>query len=337
MKRYKILKTRRKTNYKVLELFAGAGGTALGFHNAGLKHIALIENDKNAVATLRKNKNFWNVIDEDVRKISFKDFKPDIVEAGFPCQAFSCAGKQKGFIDDRGKLIFEVFRCIKETKPKIVVAENVRGLVNHNNGKTLKTILNGFEKSGYKVEYKILKAQFLDTPQKRERLVIIGVRKDLGIPFVFPKEKKYMIFLKEALAKCPKSAGSDYPESKKKILDLIPPGGCWRNLPLKLQKEYMGGSFYLGGGKTGMARRLSFSEPSLTLTCSPSQKQTERCHPKETRPLTTREYARIQTFPDNWQFCGSTSSVYRQIGNAVPVNLGFHIGKSIVSMLDNIK
>ena len=96
----------------------------------------------------------------------------------------------------------------------------------------------------------------------------------------------------------------------------------------------MGGSFYLGGGKTGMARRLSWDEPSLTLTCAPAQKQTERCHPEETRPLTIREYARIQSFPDEWQFEGSLSSQYKQIGNAVPVNLGYHLGKCLIAMLD---
>jgi DNA (cytosine-5)-methyltransferase 1 len=95
----------------------------------------------------------------------------------------------------------------------------------------------------------------------------------------------------------------------------------------------MGGSFNLPGGKTGMARRLAWDEPSLTLTCAPAQKQTERCHPEETRPLTVREYARIQTFPDDWQFAGSTSSAYKQIGNAVPVNLGYHLGMSIAAML----
>ena len=109
-------------------------------------------------------------------------------------------------------------------------------------------------------------------------------------------------------------------------MELIPEGGYWRDLPEDLQKEFMGGSFHLGGGKTGMARRLAWSEPSLTLTCNPAQKQTERCHPKETRPLTVREYARIQTFPDEWEFVGSVSSQYKQIGNAVPVNLGYHVG-----------
>ncbi len=116
----------------------------------------------------------------------------------------------------------------------------------------------------------------------------------------------------------PKSGGAKYPESKKKVLDLVPPKGYWRDLPLETQKEYMGGSFYLGGGKTGMARRIGWDEPSLTLTCSLAQKQTERCHPDETRPFTVREYARVQTFPDEWTFDGSIAQQYKQIGNAVP-------------------
>ena len=136
--------------------------------------------------------------------------------------------------------------------------------------------------------------------------------------------------------KVPKSHGSEYPDAKKKILDMVPPGGYWRDLPEKYQKEYMGGSFHLGGGKTGMARRLSWEEPSLTLTCAPAQKQTERCHPEETRPLTVREYARIQTFPDNWEFMGSMSSQYKQIGNAVPVNLGYAVARSLIRLLNEI-
>ncbi|NJK85845.1 MAG: DNA (cytosine-5-)-methyltransferase, partial [Bacteroidales bacterium] len=130
------------------------------------------------------------------------------------------------------------------------------------------------------------------------------------------------------------SEGQKYPKSKREILALVPEGGYWRDLPLDIQKMYMGGSFYLGGGKTGMARRMSWNEPSLTLTCSPAQKQTERCHPEETRPFTVREYARIQTFPDEWKFSGSISQQYKQIGNAVPVNMAREIGFSIINFLN---
>jgi DNA (cytosine-5)-methyltransferase 1 len=117
---------------------------------------------------------------------------------------------------------------------------------------------------------------------------------------------------------------------------LVPEGGNWKDLPEDVAKAYMKGSYELGGGKTGMARRLAMDEPSLTLTCAPAQKQTERCHPVETRPLTVREYARIQTFPDEWQFCGSLSAKYKQIGNAVPVNLAWAIGRSLIRLFNDI-
>jgi DNA (cytosine-5)-methyltransferase 1 len=332
---YKILKSNKKSDYKIIELFAGAGGTALGFENAGLKHVFLTDWDKDATETLKLNRPNWNVIKEDIRKLDFKKLEVDIVEGGFPCQSFSYAGKKLGFEDVRGTMFFEFARCIKETNPKIAMAENVRGLLNHDNGKTLNTIEEIIRGLGYKVTHKVLKAQYFDVPQKRERLIILAIRKDIKSPFMFPKEKNYIISLREALENCPKSEGQKYPKNKKEILDLIPPGGYWRDLPLDLQKKYMMASFYMGGGKTGMARRLSWEEPSLTLTCAPAQKQTERCHPKETRPLTVREYARIQTFPDDWKFFGSMTSQYKQIGNAVPVNLGYHMGKCIIAILEN--
>lgn len=332
---YKILKDKKETKYKTIELFAGAGGTAIGFENAGLQHVLLNEWDKNAVETLKINRPKWNVIGGDIANVDFKGIKADIVQGGFPCQTFSYAGKKMGFEDTRGTMFFEFARCVKEVNPKIAIGENVRGLLRHDNGKTLNTMVKIIEDLGYRVQYRVVRSQYLDVPQKRERLIIMAVRNDLKIPFIFPKEKNYTISMKEALDKCPKSVGQEYPERKKKILELVPPGGYWRDLPVELQKEYMGASFYMGGGKTGMARRLSWDEPSLTLTCSPAQKQTERCHPDETRPLNVREYARIQTFPDDWKFHGSTASQYKQIGNAVPCNLGYHIGKCLIAMLEN--
>ena len=119
-------------------------------------------------------------------------------------------------------------------------------------------------------------------------------------------------------------------------MELVPEGGDWRDLPEDIARAYMKGSYNLGGGKTGMARRLSMDEPSLTLTCAPAQKQTERCHPIETRPLTVREYARIQTFPDDWTFCENLTAKYKQIGNAVPVNLAWAVGRSLVRLFNQI-
>lgn len=332
-------------DYKVIELFAGAGGLAIGMEKAGLKCVALNEIDKWACQTLRKNRPNWNVLEGDIKDFSFEEYygSVDLVTGGFPCQAFSYAGKKLGLNDARGTLFYEFARVVKEVMPPVCIGENVRGLLSHEKGKTLEGMISILDEIGYNVvPVKVLKAINYKVPQKRERLIMVGIRKDIGVEYQYPKKHNKIYNLKDALKKgdlfdknVPKSDGAKYPESKKQILDLIPPKGYWRDLPVDLQKEYMGGSFYLGGGKTGMARRIGWDEPCLTLTCSPAQKQTERCHPDETRPFTVREYARIQTFPDTWKFEGSTSQQYKQIGNAVPVNLGQEVGYSVVKFLND--
>lgn len=333
------------SDYRVLELFAGAGGLAVGLEKAGLKCAALNEIDKWACRTLKNNRPNWKILEGDIRNFDFSEYKNniDIVTGGFPCQAFSYAGKRLGFSDARGTLFYEFARVVKEINPPICLGENVRGLLSHDGGKTLEGMISILDEIGYKVvtPLQVLKATGYKVPQKRERLVLVGIRKDINIPFSYPKPYKKVYNLKDALkagdlynSNVPISEGVKYPLKKKEILDRIPPKGYWRDLPIDLQKEYMGGSFYLGGGKTGMARRIGWDEPCLTLTCSPAQKQTERCHPEETRPFTVREYARIQTFPDNWEFSGSIAQQYKQIGNAVPVNLACEIGYSIVSFLN---
>lgn len=333
-----------ENEYSILELFAGAGGLAIGLEKAGLKCVALNEIDKWACQTLRNNRPNWNVLEGDIKDFDFSKFKNsvDVVTGGFPCQAFSYAGKKLGLNDARGTLFYEFARVVQEVKPAICIGENVRGLLSHEKGKTLQGMISILDEIGYKVApVQVLKAINFRVPQKRERLILVGIRKDIDIEFEYPKPSRKIYNLKDALKKgelyncdVPKSEGSTYPEHKKEVLDLVPPKGYWRDLPLDIQKEYMGKSFYLGGGKTGMARRIGWDEPSLTLTCSPAQKQTERCHPDETRPFTVREYARIQTFPDDWKFAGSISQQYKQIGNAVPVNLAREIGYSIIKALN---
>lgn len=334
--------------YKLLELFAGAGGLAIGMERAGFESVLLNELDKHACNTLRKNRPDWNVVEGDISKISFTQYRDqiDILSGGFPCQSFSYAGKQLGFEDTRGTLFYEFARAVRETNPKVLLGENVRGLLNHDNGETLKTISNIIRDLGYTlVEPHVLKAMFYQVPQKRERLFLVGIRNDLAenVKFAWPSSYKRILTMRDALKKgelypcdVPKSEGQTYPKRKAEILKMVPPGGYWRDLPDTVQREYMMKSYYLGGGKTGMARRLSWDEPSLTLTCAPAQKQTERCHPEETRPLTVREYARIQTFPDDWQFAGSVSAQYKQIGNAVPVNLAHAMGRALVRLLNQI-
>jgi len=330
--------------YKVLELFAGAGGLALGLEKSGLKCVALNEIDKHACQTLRENRPNWNVLEGDIKDLDFIEYKDnvDLVTGGFPCQAFSYAGKRLGLADARGTLFYEFARVVKEVNPPICIGENVRGLLRHDEGKTLEGMISILDEIGYNVvPVQVLKAINFNVPQKRERLILVGIRKDIAIEYTYPLSNHRIYNLEDALKKgdlydcdVPKSKGVKYPESKRKVLEMVPQKGYWRDLPIDVQKEFMGKSFYLGGGKTGMARRIGWDEPCLTLTCSPAQKQTERCHPEETRPFTVREYARIQTFPDEWEFAGAITQQYKQIGNAVPVNLGKEVGYSVVKFLN---
>ena len=335
--------------YTSVELFAGAGGLALGMSKAGFKHILLNEYDHEACNTLRKNRPDWNVVEADIHTLDFSEYrnKVDLLTGGFPCQAFSYAGNKGGFTDTRGTLFFELARAVKEINPKVFMCENVRGFLTHDNGKTIQVVKNVIAELGYTlVEPRILQAIKYKVPQKRERLIILAIRNDIAkkVTFHWPSPYFRIMTLRDAFFKgdlydtnVPKSEGQKYPEKKKRVMELVPMGGYWKDLPIEIQKEYMGKSFEQEGGKTGMARRLSLDEPSLTLTCAPAQKQTERCHPIETRPLTVREYARIQTFPDDWFFSGNLSSQYKQIGNAVPVNLSYAIGRALIRLFNDIE
>ncbi|KRN57756.1 DNA (cytosine-5-)-methyltransferase [Carnobacterium divergens] len=337
--------------YTVLETFAGAGGLALGLEQAGLNSVGAIEMDTQACNTLKKNRPNWNIIKEDIIEVANKGIRSheqfvlkeelDVLSGGYPCQSFSYAGKRHGLEDIRGTLFYPYSQILHDLRPKVFIAENVKGLVNHDNGRTLETMLDVFMQNNYTVYWNVLNAWNYDVAQKRERIVIVGIRNDLVekqiYPFAFPEVSSYKPVLRDVLKNVPDSLGTPYSEKKKKVLELVPQGGCWINLPEKVAKEYMGASYNSGGGRRGMARRISWDEPSLTLTTSPSQKQTERCHPEETRPFTTREYARIQSFPDDWKFEGSSSNIYKQIGNAVPVNLAKYVGLSVVNYLNQFK
>lgn len=335
-----------KRKLRSIELFAGAGGMALGMEQAGFMNKLNIEIDKDACETLRINRPNWNIIEGDINKIAdhgileyiSNNEEIDLICGGVPCQAFSYAGKGKGFADTRGTLFHPMSVIISDIQPRTFILENVRGLTTHDGGRTLETMIEVFEKIGYTIVWNVLNAWDYDTAQKRERLFMIGIRDDLynmqKSHFLYPEKQEYKPVLKDILKDVPKSDGRKYNERKQKVMDLVPPGGCWVDLPEEIAKEYMKRSYYLGGGKRGMARRMSWDEPSLTLTTAPDMKQTERCHPDETRPFTVREYARIQSFPDSWEFSGGITSQYKQIGNAVPVTLAKYIGLSIVKYLN---
>lgn len=327
--------------YNFIEVCAGCGGLSSGLIKAGFTPLLLNDNNKDCCNTLKRNHNSdIKIVLNSFEKIDYTDYinNIDLLCGGVPCQSFSQAGKRKGFDDLRGELMFKFIDLIKLIKPKIFLIENVKGLLTHNKGNTMRIIIeeiNHKTDNNYNIYYKCLDSFNYEVPQKRERVFIIGIMKSINKVYKYPEEIKNKILLKDVLYDVPYSEGSKYNNEKIELFKQIPQGGYWKNLPEEIQKKYLGKSYYSGGGKTGILYRLSMEKPSLTLLCSPSQKQTERCHPLEERPLKIREYARIQTFEDSYEFTGSITSIYKQIGNAVPVKLAYNIGLSLIKILED--
>jgi len=335
-------------------------GLDLGLMKAGLKIVASQDFDKWCVATILRNGHL--VVPGDLRNLLASDPSCDFILApsrqhrekvfavvgGPPCQAFSTAGKRLGLDDLRGSLYSQFLKVVASIRPRFFVMENVKGLSSmHIDPKDkespllLDHILLEAEALGYKTIHGILDAVHYGAPEFRERLVIIGSRENEDI--YLPKPTHFPIHQNPAMRwKTLKDAigdleGSDmvcakFSPRQQKFLKAIPEGKNWRSLPPAIAKEALGGAHGSGGGKTGFFRRLSYEEPSPTLVTSPTQKATMLCHPRETRPLSVKEYARIQGFPDSWIIEGHCNDCYRQIGNAVPVLLGEALGQMLVSV-----
>ena len=288
----------------------------------------------------------------------------DLVTGGPPCQPFSTAGKRMSVGDPRGSLFKDFIRIVEAVQPRYFIMENVRGLISapirhrpHSNrglghpvlepdelaGSALQVVLAEMEHLGYTVTApRLLEAANYGVPQTRSRVIFIASRDGESVSFPLPSHTKNSTgglskwcTLQDALIGLvdPEPEYIPYSESRLKYLRLLKAGQNWRYLPDELKQEAMGGAYKSGGGKVGFYRRLSWNKPSPTVTTSPHQKATDMCHPEELRPLSVRECARIQTFPDDWVFYGSTASKYRQIGNAVPVLLGKAIGEHIYKLI----
>lgn len=355
-------------NRDVISLFSGAMGLDIGLEQAGLHVVAGQDFDPSCVATM--DANGQNVLGGDIRNIEPQQLldlcrlspgEPFLICGGPPCQPFSTAGKRLGINDPRGSLFMDFIRMIDFIRPRFFIMENVKGIVSaplkqvplsqrdkgdpeQKLGIVLDVILSEFRKLGYKTVYGILDAVNYGVPQFRERFVLIGSRDNenifLPIPthFQMHQEEAYRWrTLKDAIYDLEHDCGeyASFSDDRLKFLKLVPEGGNWRSLPPELIPQAMGGAYESGGGKVGFYRRLSFHQPSPTLVTSPVQKATMMCHPTQDRPLSLREYARIQQFPDHWAFMGTTASKYRQIGNAVPVGLAVALGKSIIAVADN--
>lgn len=355
-----------KTKLNTLSFFSGAMGLDLGLEKAGFNVLLACEIDEASKKTIVSNDADVGLIGDllsyDVGKIlAFANLESpnqvDVIVGGPPCQAFSTAGKRKGFQDDRGNVFLKFLEVVQLIRPKYVVIENVRGLMSvpltidvddeiskqinlrQHNGSSLFYVKRRLEVSGYRVSFNLYNAANYGVPQVRERLVIIATLADTPVPYLTPTHSENGIFgmvpwvtFKEAVKGLSKKDCThvNFPEKRLKYIKLLNPGQNWRDLPDNLQREAMGNSYYLGGGKTGFYRRLAWDKPAPTLVTHPAMPATELAHPVENRPLSVQEYKRVQQFPDSWKIIGSIIDQYRQIGNAVPVGLGEAIGKEIM-------
>ena len=351
---------------RALSFFSGAMGLDIGLEKAGIDVILACESEKFIRETIKLNRPKIKLL-EDINNYSAKEIrkeaglkskeKIDLIVGGPPCQAFSTAGKRLSINENRGIVFIKYLELIKELNPTYFVIENVRGLLSvplkhvphdkrkgklktkEEKGGTLNYILNYLNNIGYKVSFNLYNSANFGSPQIRERVIIIGNKKE-KLPYLTPTHSQHGEFgLKpwktfKAAVKGLHNINHDYvkfPESRLKYYKKLKEGQNWRNLPLKLQKEALGNSYYLGGGKTGFLRRLGWNKPSPTLVTDPMMPATDLAHPVENRPLSIQEYKRIQEFPDDWKLAGSIRNQYKQIGNAVPVSLGRAIGKLIVN------
>lgn len=359
------------SNRDVISLFSGAMGLDIGLGEAGLNIVIGQDFDQACVHTMRANGH--KVLGGDIREIQPQEIldttglrvgEPFMICGGPPCQPFSTAGKRLGINDPRGSLFMDFIRMIDYIRPRFFVMENVKGIMSaplkhvpqanrsekdendpeQRLGTVLDVILSEFNKLGYKTVYGILDAVNYGVPQFRERFVLIGSRDHeeifLPVPTHFQMHQNSEYRWKTVgeairdLEDTPGECGKLTPE-RKKYLQMVPEGGNWRDLPKDIIREAMGGAYNSGGGKVGFYRRLTYSQPAPTITTSPAQKATMLCHPKKDRPLSVKEYARIQQFPEDWVFVGTVAAKYKQIGNAVPVGLAKAIGEAVISVADN--
>ncbi len=333
---------------KLISLFSGCGGMDLGFKKAGFDIV--YANDFDADAQAVYSRNLGPIDPRDILSVDESEIPDgDILTAGFPCQPFSNAGSRKGVHDSRGMLYKECLRIIEKKMPKVIVFENVKGLLStkYIDGRNLSDViiedLSEMNGIGYDVVYQLVNASDYGVPQNRQRVLFIGIRKDLGITFKFPeKQSKENLTLQYILdVRSDVENNVDWPLSPQamNMISYIPEGGSWKDVPYdelapRFQrirdnmKKYHSPNFY---------RRFSRDEICGTMTASAQPENCGIIHPTENRRFTVREVARIQSFPDDFTFITDTArnitAMYKVIGNAVPVTLAFNIASSIMEQV----
>jgi DNA (cytosine-5)-methyltransferase 1 len=323
------------SKYRAASLFSGSGGMDLGFEHAGFD--VVWANDVNHWACETFRKNFKSKVAEgsivDIKASDIPDC--DIITGGFPCQDFSMIWKRMGLKTERGNLYRHFVRVVISKQPKIFVAENVKGLLSANKGMAVKQIMDDFAKAGYKVDVYPINFANYGAPQLRERVLIIGVRKDLNKEFQFPKPtytSKNYVTAKEALKGVEKAQLNNEHQkitpSTVAKLRIIPPGGNFTDIPKDSEH-------YVKGMISHVYRRLHPDKPSTTIIAGGGG-GTWGYHYSEPRSLTNRERARLFGYPDDFEFIGSITEVRRQIGNSVPPAGIRPIAEAIKKFLDEL-
>lgn len=338
------LRSENDCPYTHVSLFSGCGGFDLGLRAAGFRTV--FANDFNEAAAETHKHNLGDILVEDIRKVVFPKLdQPDLLTAGFPCQPFSNAGLRKGTKDSRGDLYLSALQAVRELKPKTVIFENVRGLLSskHEGRRVIEIIVENLRDLGYSVNFSLVDASKHNVPSQRLRVLIVGVRnkENLG-KFAFPEPSvRPELALKNVIFDIPTKGVTgtreviSYSPQAESLEKHIPEGGCWRDIPdrylpermKKIKKNivrYHYPRFY---------QRCDRDEIAGTITASFQPEKASVFHPTKHRALSVREVARIQSFPDWFEFKGMTSAKYLQIGNAVPPRLAYELGVQLVKVL----
>jgi DNA (cytosine-5)-methyltransferase 1 len=307
-------------NLKVVEICAGGGGQALGLEQAGFDHLAALEIDAHACATLRLNRPEWDVIEADIHQFDGTPYRgaADLLAGGVPCPPFSIAGKQLGSDDDRD-LFPEALRLAAEIRPRAVMLENVPGFASAKFKDYRTALIARFRRLGYQVEWRILNACDFGVPQLRPRFIMVALRKEDMEFFRWPEPNERRRLVGDVLADLMGSNGWEGAAS-------------WRTRANGIAPTVVGGSKKHGGPDLGPTRARQqwavLGVDGLGIADEPPSKDL----PKGTNPrLTVRMVARVQGFPDAWQFAGRKTASYRQVGNAFPPPVAEAVGRAIAS------
>ena len=330
--------------YKYIDLFCGAGGLSLGFDGAHFENVFSVEFNPDFAKTYTRNFPKHNLIIDDIRNIDNNKIKElvgdnevDVIIGGAPCQGFSIAGNiGRTFIDDeRNRLFKEFVRFVTCVQPKMFVMENVAAMATHLKGKTIKTIVEAFKNAGYgyKVKYEVLNSANYGIAQERRRIVIVGIRSDIDSEFSYPEKKEEIFTIKDVIDDLPKLESGQKSEIPNHVamkhsvqmlekMSYVKDGGDRMDIPEKLRPK---------SGDIRKYIRYDSRKPSVCVTGD----MRKIFHYEQNRALTARELARIQSFPDDFIFEGTSIQVQQQIGNAVPPKLAYEIALQVEEALDN--